>query len=506
VKISLRSDGLPAAEAERRVEAQLAVQAAVPRRTLAPTVRDRNNDAMQTAAPTVAERTGDARRAEPSARHRGAEPLRRAGTVGLVATVLAAFLLAASAAAGPSEYVRMHGAPWQSWIAGPYTALGLRLTPVSFAVFTLVLTGGYLLVLASATELPGRAIAAAIALCYLAVLLGPPLLSQDVYGYISFARLGSLHSLNPYTHVAAEAPADPSFPYIGWPFQHTPYGPLFTLFSYAVAPLGIGGALWAFKAIAVLTGAAAVALIARAASIEGRSGRLAAAFLGLNPVMLEFAVAGAHNDTIVLLLVCAALAVAAGALNGLRSTRRLRLATVPLAVAVGVKITAGLAIPFLVLAPSAARERLRLLGNAIGGLIVVAAIGAIGFGAGMAGFFVPLAEEQQQVSPHSIPAELARIVGLSGAPSWWRAIFLAAFAVVLLYALWRTAIGADWRVAAGWSTVALVVSTAWLLPWYAVWTLPFAAIGADRRLRIAALLLCLYALMMRLPFTEPLLG
>lgn len=454
------------------------------------------------------------------------------GALCLIAIVATSFLLAASASAGPSDFVRVHGGGWPGWIAGPYQGLGLRLTPASFDVFTLVLLGCYLGLLASAKMLPARVLGAAIALAYLALMLGPPLLSQDVYGYLSFARLGALHGLDPYTHVAAEAPADPSFPYIGWPFQHTPYGPLFTLGSYAIAQLGLAGGLWAFKAIAVLTSLGAVALVALAAKREGNSGRLAAVFVGLNPVMLEFAVGGAHNDTITLLLVAAALAIGAGALGGRRRAqsleaqlldaqpldahpqeaegsqrpRRLRQAVLPLALAAGFKITAGLLIPFLVLAPRAAKERLRVLGNAAGGLIAVLIVGAIGFGAGMTGFIAPLAEQQQQVAPHSIPAEIGRLVGLSNTPTWWRWLFLAGFVVVVIIALWRTAKGADWRVAAGWSTVALVVSTAWLLPWYAIWALPLAAVTRDRRLRIGVLVFCLYALAMRLPLTEPLLG
>ncbi len=50
--------------------------------------------------------------------------------------------------------------------------------------------------------------------------------------------MGALHGLDPYMHVAAEAPADAVFPFVGWPFEHSPYGPLFTLASYATAPLG----------------------------------------------------------------------------------------------------------------------------------------------------------------------------------------------------------------------------------------------------------------------------
>ena len=78
-------------------------------------------------------------------------------------------------------------------------------------------------------------------LAHVILLLGPPLISQDVFGYLAFARMGALHGLDPYTHVAAEAPADAIFQFVGWPFQHSPYGPLFTLASYAIGAAGAGG-------------------------------------------------------------------------------------------------------------------------------------------------------------------------------------------------------------------------------------------------------------------------
>ena len=66
----------------------------------------------------------------------------------------------------------------------------------------------YALVLATARRLPVGAVAGAIVLAHAILLLGPPLISQDVFGYLGFARLGALHGLDPYTHIAAEAPAD----------------------------------------------------------------------------------------------------------------------------------------------------------------------------------------------------------------------------------------------------------------------------------------------------------
>jgi hypothetical protein len=159
-----------------------------------------------------------------------------------------------------------------------------------------------------------------------------------------------------------------------------------------------------------------------------------------------------------------------------------------------------------VLAPSSWRERARTAGVAVLGLLVVGVIGVAGFGVHALGFLDAVGEQQQLVSSHSIPAETARLFGLSGTPGWWRHLFIAAFVIVLVAQLWRTARGADWRVAAGWTTLALLVSTAWLLPWYAIWALPLAAIGGDRRLRAATLVFCAYAILIHLALADALLS
>jgi hypothetical protein len=452
--------------------------------------------------------------------------------VGLVGILTSVLLLSAGAASGPSEYVPARTGGWPDWLAGPLRGLGVGVISAGeFQTLTLIMCAGYAtaLLAARARALSLRTIAVAIVAANLILLLGPPLISQDVFGYLAFARMGVLHGLDPYTHVAFQAPTDPIYPFIGWPFQHSPYGPLFTLASYATAPLGLAGGLWTLKAVAVAGSLAAVALTARAAGALGRSRRYAAAFVGLNPVMLELAVGGAHNDTIVLAFLAGALALTAGTAiaagaagvapvggddgrtdvhhGGVTGrTPRYRAGAVALAAGVGVKVTAGIVLPFLVLAPPGRRERIRVALAAILGLALVAGVGLIGFGSHALGFLDAVGEQQQLVAVHSVPAETARLVGLRGTPGWWRHCFLAAFVLVLAYALWRTARGADWRVAAGWSTLALLLSTAWLLPWYAIWPLPLAAVGGDRRLRAATLVVCAYAVLIHLPLADPLLS
>jgi hypothetical protein len=52
----------------------------------------------------------------------------------------------------------------------------------------------------------------------------------------------------------------------------------------------------------------------------------------------------------------------------------------------------------------------------------------------------------------------------------------------------------DWLTGAGWAFVAMLITTAYLLPWYTTWCLPFAALTRDRRLRWTAIALSAIAL------------
>lgn len=453
--------------------------------------------------------------------------LRWLGAVGIVGVTASALLIAVGAASAPGRYVPARSGGWPGWLAGPLGGLHLGLSESRFQTLTLLMCVGYALALVGARSLPRWAVAAAIVVAEAVLVLGPPLISQDLFGYLGYARMGVLHGLDPYTHVAAEAPNDPVLPFLGWPLQSSPYGPLFTLGSYAIVPLGLAGGLWALKATAALAGLALAGLIAIAARRGGRSGRQAAVFVGLNPVLLELALGGAHNDLLVLAVLAGALALGAGApgedeaeragssthrstafeeADGTHTLRPRRAAIAVLVADVGLKASSGLALPFLLLSPARWRERAQLALTAAIALAVLAGVALAGFGAHALDFLGVLHEEQQQVASHSIPAETARWLGSSGLPGWWRNGFLGAFAACAAAALWRTARGADWRAMAGWTTLALLLSTAWLLPWYAVWLLPLAAVSDSRRLRIATLVFCAYAIAIHLPMARPLLG
>ena len=81
-----------------------------------------------------------------------------------------------------------------------------------------------------------------------------------------------------------------------------------------------------------------------------------------------------------------------------------------------------------------------------------------------------------------------------------RTVYALAFAAVffvLLVRTWRGRIGAvD---AAAWATLAILLASAWLVPWYILWLLPLAALSRDRRLWIATLALTAWMLAIAVP-------
>ena len=75
-------------------------------------------------------------------------------------------------------------------------------------------------------------------------------------------------------------------------------------------------------------------------------------------------------------------------------------------------------------------------------------------------------------------------------------------AVVLYFFLRRR----DWLVGAGWSTLALLVSLAWLVPWYIVWVLPLAALGTSPWLRRMTAVMTVFLVLSFAPAVTTYLG
>ncbi len=259
----------------------------------------------------------------------------------------------------------------------------------------------YVVVLVRARDVGRRAALWTIGGLHLLFLLAPPLLSQDVFSYIAYARLGVEHSLDPYTHAPVDIPNDAVYPFAGSKTAESVYGPAFTLLTYPLAPLGVAGAYWVLKVIAALSSLGIVALVWRAAQRLGRDPLPAALFVGLNPLLLVHDVAGAHNETLVVLLTTAGLlAWAAGSP---------RAATAWSMAAAGLKASAGLVVPFLV---AAARPRwAAALGAAVAVGVGIVVLALAGFGTNALDALGVLSSNQDRTSSWSFPYKTAELLG-----------------------------------------------------------------------------------------------
>ncbi|WP_410815700.1 polyprenol phosphomannose-dependent alpha 1,6 mannosyltransferase MptB [Micromonospora sp. 050-3] len=342
----------------------------------------------------------------------------------------------------------------------------------------------------------------------LPLLLAPPLGSRDVYSYACQGWTYA-HGVDPYT-VGVAAAGCPWLDTVApiWRDTPAPYGPVFVLLAALAVGLGGGltGTIVALRVIAVaglLLAALCLPALARAAGVPARR----AAWLALaGPLVGVHLVAGAHNDAVMLgLLLCGLLVV-------VRRPGRpaaLLLAGALLGLAVTVKATAVVVVPFAVLAGMPGRYTVRallrhcgwLVGGLLAALLVTSAVSGLGFG--WVGGLTHSGDSEQWTSP---PTAVGFVVDYAGAlvgrdpqaVPLVRAVallLLVGVLVVLWWRAWQTLRGSNdaGRVArvettaprvalhgAALALVATVVLSPVFHPWYATWPLALLALTAAR--------------------------
>ena len=312
-------------------------------------------------------------------------------------------------------------------------------------------------------------------------LAGPVLLSTDVYTYWDYGRIAAVHDGNPYVDVPSDYPDDPAYPLMGsyWYDTTSVYGPGFTLVSEVHAE-AVGdssdAAAWTYRTLSAL---AMVALVLLAARLSSRPS-FAAAFVGWNPLLAIHFAGGGHNDAWMMAFVLGALALAA---SGRRA-----LAGVAWAAAIAIKWVPVLFLPLRLLEARRTGRKIDHRGLAVAAVVIVA-IATLLYGLEWAGAAGPLATNlAEDRAWYAIPVRIASL----GIPEGVVAgVFAAAFAVAYVWLL-REA----WRGRARLALTAglLLVCTSWLVPWYAVWAVPLAAVEEDRTARVLALALSAYLL------------
>ena len=398
----------------------------------------------------------------------------RAGTPAALPALAALAALTASGAVLAMEFAGgraglipagWHGLP--GWMRGPLPAIGHGIDSHRYGVLFLAMCALYLLVLVLHRRLPAGPTVGAIVVLHLAFLLAPPVLSADVFGYIDWARIGAVHGLDPYTHGSLSAVQDPVYAFMRWrTHMGSPYGPLFTVASYVLAPLSVPASLWVLKAVAALSSLAIVALSWAGARRLGRAPVPAAALVGLNPLVLVWALGGAHNDLLATAIAMGAVYLALGA--------RERAAGAVSLIAIAVKASTAVVFPFLI---AGSRRRREALAGAALALAFTVVVAVAAFGRHAAGFVASNRDQQRLVAANSLPNKVSSWLGFHGLPGGVRAAAVAVLVVSVVWLLVRTWRGGDWVTAAGWATLALLATSAWLMPWYVIWVLPLAALA-----------------------------
>jgi hypothetical protein len=477
----------------------------------------------------------------------------------LIVIVLCAAVVVLAAADRPSVLSATTTAHYfPHWMAGPFGGMWTwvtrdpKLLRDLFTGALVVMYACYLASLRYAPRAPARWTIAAILAVHVILFLSPPLALTDVFNYVNYGRMEVVHHLDPYTTVPILEPHnDPAFSLSNWHQLLSPYGPLFTLITFIVVPLGLAGSFWALKAILMIASLSLIFVVWKCAHLlaervpEGSRLRCdpvaAIALVGLNPIVIMWGLGGDHNDFITMLFVMLAFyaclraglmpgvarppeqAVADGdprgagagpgvgadvaadplARDGRRVLVALKLgAGAALVTAVALKASAAILIPIVLAPPVAAwastrssavgRARRRDLLQLLAGM----ALAAVVWGAASIVAFGPhlpdLATQGRLVTMDSVPNLLGMALLQGGETTTLRLILSGVLALTITACSVLAYRRRESLTGAGWATVALLVTLSWVLPWYVLWLLPLAALAGSRRLRITALVLGVY--------------
>jgi alpha-1,6-mannosyltransferase len=355
---------------------------------------------------------------------------------------------------------------------------------VAMSVAALVLSAAtflWFLIVAWRARISLCAVLILAVLANLTVLLLPLLASRDVYSYIGYGNIVSLHHANPYVVTPADFPHDAVAQLVGPKWFGTPavYGPAFTALSAAVTRTfdGVAGQVAAFRVLAVAASLGTIALIASTARrVRPELAVFAVAAFGLNPVVLFQSAASGHNDLLV------ALAVAAAFASMVRGKELPAVAILTLGAMV--KATGGIPLVLLLVWCIAGRPPGQRARAALARIGLAAAI-TVAFAAPFFQFrdptlgMVELAGHQGWLAPSRLVARILDAAGGSTVAGAARLVFAVALLVVIVMLARHVSrmagraesvieLGASW----GWSLLFLMLLGPVLLPWYVTWGLP----------------------------------
>jgi alpha-1,6-mannosyltransferase len=309
------------------------------------------------------------------------------------------------------------------------------------------------------------------------VLLGPPLLSSDIYSYAAEGEMASrgidptadaIYRLQYGDYITRTDPL--------WRQSNgNPYGPVQMGSAAAIVQAtghDIDLTLWGLRLLAVGSVLASVWGLSEIARHYGVSPPIAVAIGIANPISVLHLVGGAHNDALLMALVATGCALA---LRG-----RWRLGVLFMALATGVKLPAAAAIVYLgwerAGLGAVLKDRARVIGKAlavsaalIGALCIVVGIGLFGWIASMQNAGKTMGTLSLTTRIGYVVGSIFRLVGLPADDSTWISLFrlaglaTAGFVCLRLLGLTRR-IGAVQCAAISMMAVVLLGPVVW--PWY----------------------------------------
>jgi hypothetical protein len=499
---------------------------------------------------------------EAQAGERAASHERALAIGALTAIVGCAAMIVVFAADRPSLFsATTHTGFFPHWMAGPLGGLlpGLTRSPTALKyIFTgaiVAMYAAYLLALRYVPLLRARWAIGAVLAAHACLFLAPPLALTDVFNYVNYGRMEVVHNLNPYTTIPILEPhGDPSYYLSNWHQLLSPYGPLFTLMTFALVPLGVAGSFWAIKAILAAVSLGTIFLVWKCARILGRDPIAAIVLVGLNPIVLVWGLGGDHNDFLMVFCIVLGfyLLLRAGAwvagdqqaaadppasepatsapratttpASGLttsahatatagEASRSAAQATglggwrgsvlgwlwplAPLEMGAGMALVTAAAIKasgailIPVVLAALLRSPRRVVQILLGMVVAGLAVAAASLAA--FGLHVPdLSTQGKLVTSLSAPNLLGLALGSGGETEGLRTVLSGVLILVVVCSCVLAWRRRDAITASGWVTVALLLTLGWVLPWYVLWLLPLAALSGSRRLRTTALVLGVY--------------
>ncbi|MGO9929430.1 MAG: alpha-(1-_6)-mannopyranosyltransferase A [Mycobacterium sp.] len=333
------------------------------------------------------------------------------------------------------------------------------------------------------------------------LLLSVPVFSRDTYSYLAQGAL-LRDGFDPYA-VGPVANPNPLLDNVSpiWTITTAPYGPAFILVAKLVTMV-VGNHVIAGTMLLRLCMLPGLALLIwatpRLAHHLGTNAPLALWICVLNPLVLIHLMGGVHNEMLMVGLMAAGIA--------LTFRGRHVLGVVLITVAIAVKATAGISLPFLVwvwmrhLRDQRGYRPVRafLVATAISVVVFAAVFGILSAVAGVGlGWLTALAGSVKIINWLSVPTAAANLIHVfSGGFTVdfystlrvTRFIGIAIIAVSLPLLWWRFR-GGDRAALTGiaWSMLIVVLFVPAALPWYYSWPLAVAAPLAQSRRAVAAI-------------------